>query len=300
MIGEIDRAMAGQLDKWITKPRGKIFFADGSAGDNNNDGLSPYSPKLTLTAGVALLTSGADDVLFVINYGAAGKAAEPAWPVTVNKDMCHVIGIQCMDNSKWPTIQANDDNHAIDITGQRVELANLEVGGGATKAAIHVGSAGGIWAPCLHDLWFGVTGDTTGQDGVYVANGEDAPYLELYDCTFGSSLTRYGIYINGNATKGKLGRQGHGNKFLKVPNIAMNIAGPAGLDEIIDNLFALPSDTQGYAITLSALSSGALVSGNKAGFKIAAMANNPFRDLSNANHWIDNWRQGLTIAPDTV
>lgn len=131
MIAAVNRAIDAQLGKWYVKPRGKMFFVDGSAGDNNNDGLSPYSPKLTLTAGLALLTSGADDMLFVINYGAAGKAAEPAWPVTVSKDMCHVIGVQCLENSKWPTVQANDDNHALDITGSRVEVANLEVGGGA-------------------------------------------------------------------------------------------------------------------------------------------------------------------------
>jgi hypothetical protein len=303
MIGATDRLISSQIDKWVTKPRGKIFFVDGgSTGPthNNNDGLSPYTPKQTLTAGLALLTDSSDDVLFVINYGANGRTAEPAWPVTISKSIVHVVGLQSMDNSKWPAVKPDDDNHAFDITGHRVELAQLEVGGGATKSAIHVGSVGGIWAPCLHDLWFGVTGDTAGQDGVFVETGEDAPFLEMYDCTFGNSLTRYGVYINGNATKGIIGKQGHGNKFLKVPNIAMNISGPAGLDMIVDNLFSLPSDTTGYAITMSALSSGALVSGNKVGFQVAAMANNPFRDLSSANHWIDNYRQGLTIAPDIV
>jgi hypothetical protein len=287
----------------LTKPSGKAVFVDGgSTGPthNNNDGLSPYTPKQTLTAGLALLDDLSDDVLFVVNYGSNGRLAEPSWPVTISKSIVHVVGLQSMDNSKWPAVKPDDDNHAFDVTGHRVELAQLEVGGGATKAAIHVGSAGGIWSLCLHDLWFGITGDTAGQDGVFVETGEDAPYLEVYDCRFGNSLTRHGVYINGNATRGILGKQGHGNKFLKVPNIAMNISGPAGLDEIVDNLFSLPSDTLGYAITMSALSSGALVSGNKASFKIAAMTNNPFRDLSNANHWIDNYRQGLTIAPDIV
>ena len=303
MIGATDRLISAQLNKWMNKSRGKFVFVDGGSSGpthNNNDGLSPYTPKQTLTAGLALLDDSSDDVLFVVNYGANGRTAEPAWPVTISKSIVHVVGLQSMDNSKWPAVKPDDDNHAFDITGHRVELAQLEVGGGATKAAIHVGSAGGIWALCLHDLWFGITGDTAGQDGVFVETGEDAPFLEVFDCRFGNSLTRYGVYINGNATKGILGKPGHGNRFLKVPNIAMNISGPAGLDEIVDNLFSLPSDTQGYAITMSALSSGALVSGNKASFKIAAMVNNPFRDLSNANHWIDNWRQGLTIAPDIV
>jgi hypothetical protein len=303
MIGATDRLISSQIDKWLTKPRGRAFFVDGgSTGPthNNNDGLSPYTPKQTLTAGLALLTDSSDDVLFVINYGANGRTAEPAWPVTISKSIVHVVGLQSMDNSKWPTVKPDDDNHAFDITGHRVELAQLEVGGGATKAAIHVGSVGGIWASCFHDLWFGITGDTAGQDAIYVAAGEDAPFLEVYDCSFGNSLTRYGVYINGNATKGILGKQGHGNKFLKVPNIAMNISGPAGLDMIVDNLFSLPSDTVGYAITMSATSSGALICGNKAGFRIADMVTNPFRDLSNANHWMDNWRQELTISPEIV
>lgn len=297
MIGSTERLIEAQINKWLVKPRGKIFFVDGSAGDNNNDGLSPYAPKLTLTAGLALLTSGADDVLFVVNYGAAGKAAEPSWPVTISKDRAHVIGLQSMANSKWPTIQANDDNHALDITGQRVELANLEVGGGATKAAVHVGSAGGIWGAYLHDLWFGVTGDTTGQDGVYVAAGEDAPYLCVDRCVFGSSITQYGVYINGNATRGWIGKD-FGNSFRLVPNIAVNVAGAAGLFGVLNNNFALPSDTKGYAITMSATSSGAIVDGNRAGYQIAAMTNCPFKDTG-ANHWLVNWQQGITVSPAT-
>jgi hypothetical protein len=299
MIGATDRLISSQIDKLITKPRGKVFFVDGSAGDNYNDGLSPYSPKLTLTAGVALLTSGADDVLFVVNYGAAGKDAEPLWPIAISPDRCHILGLQSMVNSKWPTIQANDDNHALDITGSRIEVANLEVGGGATKAAIHVGSGAGIWGAYLHDLWFGFTGDTTCQDGVYVAAGEDAPYLTVDNCLFGSSITRYGVYVAGNATRGFIGLDG-GNMFRAVPNIGIYVTGAAGLGGVINNKFGLVSDTQGYAISFTnAGASGAIVSGNKAAYGITAMANNPFRDLG-ANHWIENYRQGLTVSPDVV
>ena len=289
-------------NSFVTNPKGNTYFCDGTAaGSNSYDGLTPATPKQTLTAAHALTRNRMDDTIVVLNYGAVGAAAEPSFPIVLSNSMIHVIGAQCLDNSKWPTISAiGRAAHAIDITGQRVEIADLEIGGDAGFAGIHVGSVGGIWAACIHDVWFGITGDTIGQDGIYTAVGEDAPYLEVYDCRFGASLTRHGIYINGNATKGILGKQGHGNKFLRMLKIAINVAGPAGLDEIVDNLFALSEDTVGYAITMSALSSGALVSGNKAGFKIDAMTNNPFRDLSNANHWLDNWRQGLTIAPDTV
>ena len=284
--------------KWLTKPKGYQFFLDGSAGNDANDGLSPAKPKLTLTAAIGLCTSGRDDVIYVLNYGAAGKAAEPAWPIPVNLNMLHILGVQCMENSKWPTIQANSDNHALAVTGQRVEIANLEVGGGATHAAIACGSVGGVWATWIHDVWFGVTGDTTGQDGVYVANGNDAPYLCIDRCRFGSSVTRYPIYIAGNATRGLLGwRDGN---FFRAANIAINVTGAAGLSGILNNIFGLPSDTAGYAITLGAGTSGAVIDGNKAAYQIAAMSNNPFRDLSNANHWLVNWRQGLTIAPDIV
>jgi hypothetical protein len=302
MIGAIDRLISGQLEKWVTKSRGKFVFVDGGSSGpthNNNDGLSPYTPKQTLTAGLALLDDLSDDVLFVINYGANGRAAEPAWPVTISKSLIHVLGLQCMDNSKWPTVKPADDNHAFDITGQRVELAQLEIGGGATKAAIHVGSAGGIWSACLHDLWFGITGDTAGQDGVYVAAGEDAPYLMVEDCQFGSFVTRYGVLVDGNATRGMIGyRQGN---FFKSANIAINIAGGAGLTGILNNVFGLPSDTAGYAITMGAGTSGTVIDGNRAAYQIAAMTNNPFRDLSvTANHWLVNYQQGLTVAPVTI
>ena len=294
-----DQAVNLATLKYLAKPKGRVVFCDGSAGSNSNDGLTPKTPKLTLTATHALTRSGMDDTILLLNYGGAGAAAE-TFPIVFSNSMIHVIGMQSMDNSKWPTIQSDDAAlDAINVTGSRVELANFEVGGGANKAGIHVGSVAGIYGTCIHDVWFGIA-DCAGQDGIRTDAGEDAPYLEVYDCRFGARLTRYGIYNAGNATRGILGCQGHGNKFWNVPNIAMYLAGAVGLSEIIDNLFALPSDTQGYAITMSALSSGALVSGNKASYRVAGMTNNPFRDLSNANHWIDNWRQGLTIAPDTV
>ena len=292
--------------KYLMKPKGSVFFMDGSAGNDANDGLTPTTPKLTMTAGHGLLTTGMDDTLVVLNYGGAGAVAE-TFPINLSKSMIHVIGAQCMDNSKWPTIQSDAAGlNAITITGSRVELANLEVGGGATSAGIHVGSVGGIWGACIHDVWFGVTGDTTGRDGIRTDVGEDAPFLQVYDCRFGANLTRYGIYNAGNATHGMLGRQGHGNKFLEVPGIGMYFTGAILLDEVIDNLFALASDVSGQAISFThASNGGAIVSGNKASLRIAAMTNNPFRDLGNegignANHWVDNWRQGLTIAPVTV
>jgi hypothetical protein len=288
-----------QIMKYLSKPKGSVFFCDGSAGNNANDGLTPLTPKLTLTATHALTAPLNDDTIVVLNYGGTGAASE-TFPILLSNSMIHVVGAQCMDNSKWPTIQSDDaDLDAINITGARVELANLEVGGGANKAAIHVGSVAGIYGACIHDVWFGIA-DCAGLDGIRTDVGEDAPYLEVYDCRFGSRLTRYGIYNAGNATRGILGRQGHGNKFWNLADIAMNISGGVGLAEVIDNLFALSGDSVGRAITMGALSSGALISGNKASYRIDAMTNNPFRDLSNANHWIDNWRQGLTIAPDTV
>ena len=288
-----------QIMKYLSKPKGSVFFCDGSAGNDVNNGLTPLTPKLTLTATHALTASLNDDTIVVLNYGSTGALAE-TFPILLSNSMIHVIGAQCMDNSKWPTIQSDTAGlDAINITGARVELANLEVGGGAAAAGIHVGSVAGIYGACIHDVWFGVT-DCAGLDGIRTDATEDAPHLEVYDCRFGARLTRYGIYNAGNATRGILGRQGHGNKFWNLADIAMNITGPAGIAEIIDNLFGLSADTVGRAITLSALSSGAIVSGNKASYRVAGMTNNPFRDLSNANHWIDNWRQGLTISPDIV
>lgn len=287
-----------QIMKYLEKPKGSVFFCDGSAGNDANDGLTPLTPKLTLTAAIGLATTAKDDTIMLLNYGAAARATE-TWPIPVNKDMLHIIGAQCLENSKWPAISPGaTDEHAMLVTGQRVELANFEIGGGATKAAIRVGSVGGVWATYIHDVWMGVTGDTTGQDGVYVAAGDDAPYLTLDRCRLGASVTRYGVLIAGNATRGKIGQR-YGN-FFKSANIAINVTGAAGLDAILNNIFGLPSDTAGYAITMSAGSSGAIVDGNRAAYRIAAMANNPFRDLSNANHWLVNYRQGLTIAPDIV
>ncbi len=170
---------------------GKTYYVNGGSDGpthNNNDGLTAATPKQTLTAALALCTSNYNDTIYVLNYGSNARAAE-TWPIVVNKDQVHIIGVGHKGN-KWATVTATGTNKdAFSVTGSRVEIAGLEIGGTAAGSGcgVAVGSVAGIWGCYVHDCWFGVA-DGAGTDGVKVANTYDAPYLRIEDCEFGSAL----------------------------------------------------------------------------------------------------------------
>jgi len=283
---------------------GKVFFVNGGSDGpvvDTNDGLSASTPKQLLQSAIDLCTSGNNDVVIVLNYGGNARAVE-AWPVEVNKDMVHIIGVS-NPAQKWPVVSvlapagADTAKPALLVTGQRVEIAGLELGGGDTAGCVHVGTAGGIWATYIHDCFFGITGDSVGQDGVRVPAGTDAPFLTVTDCQFGPYLTRDGIRTDANATRSVFGLPEHGNVFKVVPGIAIDLAAGVTSPTVIDNVMFLPSNTAGKAITLNAAVAGAYVTGNVANFGDTEMANNPFTDgaAGGANHWILNYK-GITAT----
>ena len=283
---------------------GNVYYVNGGSDGpvvDTNDGLTPESPKQLLQSGIDLCTSNNNDVVVVLNYGGNARALE-AWPVEVNKDMIHIIGVGSVAQ-KWPVVSvlapaAGDTaNPALLVTADRVEIAGLELGGGDTAGCVHVGDDGGTWTAWIHDCFFGVTGDGVGQDGILVPAGVAAPFLTVTDCEFGLFLTRDGIRADANMTRARLGMPGHGNVFKAVPGISINLAAAVTQPSIIGNIMFLPSDTAGKAITLGAAVLGAHVHGNFANFGDADMAANPYTDSAagDANNWILNY-QGITAV----
>jgi len=281
---------------------GNVYYVNGGSDGpvvDTNDGLTPATPKQLLQSGIDLCTSNNNDVVVVLNYGGNARAVE-AWPVEVNKDLIHIIGVGNVAQ-KWPVVSvlapaAGDTaNPALLVTGQRVEIAGLELGGGDTAGCVHVGSLGGVWATYIHDCFFGITGDSVGQDGIRIPATFDAPYLTVTDCQFGPYITRDGIRADATATRSVFGLPGHGNVFKVIPGIAIDLAAAVTSPTIIDNVMFLPSNTAGKGITLNAAVAGAYVTGNVANFGDTEMANNPFTDGAGAgaNHWILNYK-GLT------
>jgi len=277
---------------------GNIFFLDGIAGVDTNHGRSLYFPLLTYTEALLQCVNDNNDYIIVLDYWSPGTET---WPIAVNKSMVHIIGLE-FESVNWAVVVPGGDNPSFNVTAHYVEIAHLEIGAGATMGAIHVGSGAGIWGLNAHHCSFGWS-HTTGQDGIRNPAGGDAPYLNAYACRFGQGLTRDGIRIEHNATRGRLGVPGKpSNIFDRVGGIGIHVTGPAVLEGVFDNRHILAADVAGGAITfINPGSSQAFIDGNRCGFgnQPADFLNNPYRDLGN-NHWGVNWKQAATVLPAVV
>jgi len=275
---------------------GNVFFVDGGSSGpvvDTGSGLSAADPKQLLQSALDLTVDGNDDFVVVLNYGGNARALE-AWPVTLSKSKTHIVGVG-NDAQKWPVVSvldpaaANTADPAILVTGDRSSISGLELGGGATSGAIHVGDAGGTWGVEIHNCYFGVTGDSVGQDGIRVPAGTAAPYLTVWGCRFATFLTRDGIRTIGNATRAILGvADKQANFFYAVPGIVINISAAGTMISCFDNRIKVSNDTIGDAITYNAAATGGFVDGNHAHIGRTQMVNNPYRDLG-AVHWGINY-----------
>lgn len=72
---------------------GTAFYLDAVNGSNSNDGLSPAKAKATLAAAYALMTTGANDVLFVIGNGANTGSVRISANFDWAKNACHLVGV---------------------------------------------------------------------------------------------------------------------------------------------------------------------------------------------------------------
>ncbi len=73
-------------------PGAKAFFVHGSLGLAGNSGLKPSEPLKTLTQAYALCTSGAGDVVYIMNDGSTSATVRDV-ALTWAKNNCHIIGL---------------------------------------------------------------------------------------------------------------------------------------------------------------------------------------------------------------
>lgn len=297
---------SGGLASALGPGAGSVFYVNGGSDgplDNNFDGLRPDEPKQTMAAAIALCTSNNNDYVVVLNYGSNGRGAEAAWPIVVDKTLMHIVGVGTV-GQKWPVIRPAAPGvgdiaaPAFSVTADRVEIAGLELGGGDTAGCIHPTDAGGVWGLTIHDCFFGVTGDGTGQDGIRVPAGSAAPYLTVYGCRFGHYVTRDGIRFDANATRCMIGVPGQPNNYFHhLPGIAINVASAVTEPGIFGNRIAIPANTGGAGITLAAGVLDAWIMDNVANFGDTDMGANPFADGAGAgaNDWANNM-QGVSLT----
>lgn len=268
---------------------GNVFYVNGgSDGPTGATGQGTKErPYQTIKEALACCITGHDDYVVVLNYGSNGRGTED-WPILVTKDQVHIIGVRQNEGNKWATVKPDETDNAFTVTGQRCEFAGLEIGGYSTGSGIQIGNA--VWGTTIHDCWFGVTGDTAGTNGIYVAAGADAPHSCFYHNRFGVHLTGDGILIAGNATRSWI----LDNSFYHIVGVAINITGAGGLNEISGNRFGMSAQTEGDAIKLSSGTSGIFLHNNHAAYGKTTDTTGYYVDAG-SNDWGWNTVNGVSL-----
>jgi len=280
-----------------------VYGIDAGIGSNANNGLTPDAPFLTLTYALAQATIQAAAVaspawqtyIVVLDYW---QPTGEVWPISVDVNNVHIIGSDG-GGTRQPIITPTGDTAGLSIAADRVTISNLCINGGATHGCIENDSTAGAarWGLKVDRCWFAVLGSA--QDGIKNVAAGDNVYLEVTRCRFGFAITRDGIRVEHNATRCMIGTpwDDGGNIFDRVQGIAINIVGNAADIGIYDNVIAIPANTAGAGITLSAGTAGSIIAGNQANFGDSDMGNNAYSDLAGAgsNHWMANFI-GITLT----
>ncbi len=159
-------------------PTSKTFFVSGAEGSDGNDGRSPKRALATVAKAHSLMTSGKNDVCFVMGNGQLSGTAHVSSTITWSKHACHLIGVAAPGmvsqrarispeagsisgttvTDVTPVINITGDgclfqglhffqnfstaaaNVCMAITGQRNVFLNCHIAGGGTEtAADHAG-----------------------------------------------------------------------------------------------------------------------------------------------------------------
>jgi len=276
-------------------PRGNVFFVDGTSGSNSYGGKTWDHAFKTITYALTKCTSWQHDIIYVVRETGFGGLEDT--PITIAKHQIHLIALDSPQRPcAKPVINYGGTEAGLLITGNGVEVAGFDIGGGdaAGDACIEIGTAA-PWDICIHDCVFGYI-NTHGYDGIRGGG----PYMIIYDCLFGKVNDRDGIRIETNATRGFIGLPGHGNIFRECVGQGIDIVGPAVLGGIHDNRFSVTDDEIGEAIYFKhANSSGCYIAGNQVGEGQAAMGTVPYCDLG-GNDWGLNYYDIRAIMPNTT
>jgi len=266
---------------------GTTYFVEGNNGSDANHGLTREAPLLTIAHALDLCVSGNDDYIIVLDH------YQETFPITVNKAKVHIIGVNVGQPMVWLT--AALDTAIFEIEADNVEIAGFEFGPGASHAGIEFTANAEIGYGRIHDCAFGWM--QAGQDGIWVPVTSEAAETIIEKCLFGNNLTRDGIRIDHNMTRGII----QDNIFRSVAGVGINVLGQMALGTIRRNKFMLPANTAGAAITLSAACAGIFVEDNDANFgDTAAMGLIPWvvtGGAADANCFDNNKRGGVVIFP---
>lgn len=280
---------------------GKVFFVDGTNGDNENTGLNPDQAFDTITYALTQCLDGRNDYILVL----AASAAE-TYPLVLDITYLHLIGVGGIGGAS-PAIEldgAGNNVFTLNTTSRYTELANFTIYSAAANGMNIANTAYGMW---IHHNQFGGSGIGALVDGI---SGTGLGWCLLEENRFGSSdpafsLTGFGMQ-SANFVMCTIRR----NSFLSCALNAIDIA-CVEVGPIYENYFfsAIASGlADGWAITLDG---GAGVPGGPITNNWAAQTgdntgNNPYRDTSTGAiattlcGWGMNYSGQAVVAPATA
>lgn len=267
-------------------PRGSLFFVDATNGSDTYDGLTPAMAKATITAAMALTTSGKDDCIVILDYYLMTN--EAAEPIPVAKTDIHFIGkpVAAGENQNPVLVFPTGDTSAFQLANgaNNVSFHNLEIDGGATAACIDTASGYvAAWRVTIDKCNFGVLGNV--KYGILVNSGDDLPYLTIKNCYFGQSITDDAIEIAGNATRAVIKDNFFGT--LASNKKGIDLSGNCVGVKILRNFFDC-TDVDGGAIYMSSGCAQCFAGSNRAACgEDAAITNQLYYD-GGSNSWVDN------------
>jgi len=280
---------------------GRKFYVHGTLGNDTNDseGLFVDFPLLTITNALSRCTASANDIIEVLYYPSAGATGE-VWPININKRGVKLIGGTGEDWADGvrilrPPVGTGVDVATVVVNADDVEIAGLWIeglaAGGSTAGGIELGTTASFAKTHIHHCNFGW--QTALQDGIVGLAGFDVPSLLVHDCVFNDKITRDGIRLSQNATRGLI----YNNIFRNVGGVGINLAALCtDIYAIFGNVFAVADSAPGEAINCNAASLGCMIYDNKAMEGKVAFANIPWVDAG-ANHWANNMSNILLVNP---
>ena len=290
----------------------KVFWVEGNLGDDDapDCGQTPDAPLASVTKALSYCTADKNDYIFVANHYAP---SEQTYPIQISKSFIHLIGDWGPKSPTWMHADAAGASvPAIEFVagGANCELANLELGAGATGAGIKC-SANGLWANHIHHCRFGMALGMGAKNGIELSSIGEMNNWIIEHCRFGELLTGAGIEIPANlggyAVRGTIIR----NNIFRVANskVGINVLDASADFEdggIFDNKFACTYNQDGGAITFAAGTKG-MVDGNHAmGRDVSTImtvgTDKPFLSGADGMSWGANYASGALciVATDYV
>jgi len=278
--------------------RGKDWHVDTERGSASNSGERADDALNTITAALTKCVANRRDNIIVHDWQTDN---DETWPLPMNVAGVSLYGmpsgVLSPGHDSMARLICPDDAAVIAISAHQCRVIQCYLQCPAGYDAITF-SGTPAWTGILGN-YFQTCKDAVG--GGALASTSIGWLSEISYNTFYSLNADHGIYqFNPSNLLIK------GNLFLRVGGDAALELSSAAFAKILDNRFALLSDTKGGAITLTRDAHCCLIDGNRANYQKTAMSANPYLDTSSGgatgmqlNDWLLNYQAITATQPDT-